>query len=229
MTSTAMPKVARVAPIVAGLAGAVAFWAELAPQRAGFADTDHPGQGLDFIAAQPAAWAVVGVAFMVFSIALIATVLSVRARLIAVAHGASPVEVDALAVIGLFAALMAFGFGVLRMGAGPIQYIQGLDQSWGEAAYLVTQIAGVQLLEPGSFLALTLWIVGVAWIGVRRGVVPRIVAVLALLPAFRLLGLLGPFGYGIEELWIFSIVAIPAAYVWLALLGVWPAQAPRVA
>ncbi|HJP89926.1 MAG TPA: hypothetical protein VJ850_12895 [Candidatus Limnocylindrales bacterium] len=218
-----MPKVARIAPVVAGVAGLAAFWAELAPQRAGFPDTDHPGQGLEFIAAQPGAWAVVGVAFMAFAVALVVTVLSVRARLLAASPtGQESVSVDALTVIGLFGALMAFGFGIMRMGAGPIQYIQGLDQSWGEAAYLVTQIAGVQLLEPGSFLALILWIVGVAWLGARRGVVPRVVAVLAVLPAFRLLGFLGPFGLALEELWIFSIVAIPAAYVWLALLGAWP-------
>jgi hypothetical protein len=218
----------RVAPILAGLAGLLGFWAELAPQRAGFRDTDDPAQGLLFLAAQPTAWAFVGVPFLVLSIALVVTVLSVRGRL-ATTDAADMTAIDAVSVVGLFAALMAFGFGVVRMGAGPVQYIQGLDQAWGEAAYLVTQIAGVQLLEPAGFLLLVLWIVGVAWIGFRGRVVPRILTILAIFPAFRLVGILGPFGLGLDELWIFTIAAIPAAYIWLFLLGAWPARAqPRL-
>jgi hypothetical protein len=124
----------RLAPIVAGTAGLLAFWAELAPQRAGFPDTDDPAQGLRFLQAEPQAWALVGLAFIVLAIALVVTVLDVRVRLGAAARDAAATTVDSLTVIGLFAAFAAFGFGVVRMGAGPVQYIRSLDQGWGEAA-----------------------------------------------------------------------------------------------
>ena len=43
----------RLAPIIAGVAGLGWFWAELAPQRLGFEDTDDPAVSLQFLAAEP--------------------------------------------------------------------------------------------------------------------------------------------------------------------------------
>src|SRR3954466_13496934 len=94
----------RVAPILAGLAGLLGFWAELAAQRAGFPDTDDPAEGLLFLAAQPTAWAFVGVPFLGLSMALVVTVLSVRGRL-ATTDAADMTAIDAVSVVGLFAAL----------------------------------------------------------------------------------------------------------------------------
>jgi hypothetical protein len=211
----------RLAPIIAGVAGLAWFWAELAPQRTGFSDTDDPAMGLRFVAAHPEAWAIGGLALGIASIALIATALSMRLRLGATEDGT---RVDVLTVVGLFAAAMLFGMGVVRMAGGPMLYVRGLDQGWGETTYLVTQFVGVQLLLPGGLILLNLWIVGVAWLGACRRAVATLVAALAILPALRLLGILGPFGITIDALWFVTIVAIPAAFAWLVLLGAMPSK-----
>jgi uncharacterized membrane protein len=219
---------ARIAPIVAGIAGVAWFGAELGPQISVGYDTDNPAEGLAFIAANPTAWPLAGVALGIAAVALVATVLAMRARL--VTGQAAPrtdgiederrVAADTVTVVGLFAAAMLFGMAAVRMSGGPVRYVQGLDQAWGEAAYLVTQFVGIQALVTGGFVLLDLWLVGFAWLGLRRGVVPRVVALLAVLPASRLLGVLGPFGIEFEGGWFLLILAMPAAFVWIALLGV---------
>lgn len=212
----------RLAPIIAGIAGLAWFWAELAPQRAGFPDTDDPALGLQFINAHPVAWPLAGLALGIASIALIGTVLALRARLgPAPGPGERPtVGVDAVSVVGIIAAAMLAGMAAVRMSGGPVRYVQGLDQAWGESAYLVTQLVGIQALVTGGFVLLELWIVGVAWLGVRRRVLPRAVALLAVVPAFRLISLLGPFGIEVEGLWPLLILAVPATFAWLVVLGV---------
>jgi hypothetical protein len=215
----------RAAPIVAGIAGLAWFWAELAPQGTAYPDTDNPAQGLAFITANPTAWPLAGLSLGIATVALVATVLAMRVRLNAAetpraADDASRVAVDSMTVVGLFSAAMLFGMAAVRMSGGPLRYVQGLDQSWGETAYLVTQFVGIQALVTGGFVLLELWLIGLAWLGARRRVVPRAVAVLAVIPAFRLVGLLGPFGIEFEGAWPLLMLAMPATFAWLALLGV---------
>ena len=126
-----------------------------------------------------------------------------------------------LAVVGLLAAAMLLGMAVTRMAAGPVLYVQGLRQEWGETAYLVTQFVGVHLTSQAGTLLLTLWIAGVAWLGARRRILPRLVALLAIVPAFRLLVVLGPFVDDLlpGQLWILLIASIPTMFVWLIVLG----------
>lgn len=216
----------RLAPVLAGVAGLAWFWFELAPQRTAFQDTDDPAMGLAFINAHPTAWPLAGVALGIAAVALVATVLAMRLRLSHADHPSGQSErgagvgVDTVAGVGLVAAAMLFGMAAVRMSGGPVRYVQGLDQAWGEAAYLVTQFVGLQALVTGGFVLLELWLVGVAWMGARRGLVPRPVAILAVLPAIRLVGVLGPFGIEAEGLWPLLILAMPATFAWLALLGV---------
>lgn len=214
----------RLGPIVAGLAGIGWFVAELAPQGYGFADTDDPRVSLAFAAAHPTDWALAGAFLLVASVALIVAVIATGDRL---AMGAAPdsiagsdVPQRAVTVVGLLSAAFLFGHGVVRMGGGPLLYVQGLDAGWGEAAYLVTQFVGIHLLAQGGILLLATWIVAVAWLGVRRRVVPAPLFLLALLPGVRLLGFLGPWSVLPEELWIFFMAGIPAAFLWLVLIGV---------
>lgn len=211
----------RVAPIAAGIAGLAWFWLELAPQRAGFGDTDDPAIGLAFINAHPTAWPLAGLALGIAALAMVATVLAMRARLAGHPDDGNQrgLAVDTSSVVGFLGAAMLFGMAAVRMSGGPVRYVQSLDQAWGETAYLVTQFVGIQALVTGGFVLLDLWLVSVAWLGARRGVIPRAVAVLALFPAFRLIGVLGPFGFQIEAAWPLAMLAIPATFVWLALLG----------
>lgn len=220
----------RLAPIVAGVAGLGWFWAELAPQRTAYNDTDNPAQGLAFIAANPTAWPLAGVTLGIAAVALVATVLAMRARLLAAPPSAARagdgpgdtrrVGIDTVAVVGLFGAAMLFGMAAVRMSGGPVRYVAGLDQAWGEAAYLVTQFVGIQALVTGGFVLLELWLVGFSWLAARRGLIPRAVAALAVLPALRLLGIAGPFGIEFDGAWLLLILAMPATFVWLVLLGV---------
>jgi hypothetical protein len=223
-------QVDRFAPILAGLAGLAWFWAELAPQRAGFPDTDDPAVGLQFITAHPQAWPLAGLALGVAAVALVATALVMRARIVDSADDDKPrgVTVDTVTAVGLFASAMLFGMAAVRMSGGPARYVQGLDQAWGEAAYLVTQFVGIQALVTGGFVLLELWLMGIAWLGARCGVIPRAVAVFAVLPAFRLVGVLGPFGIQADGLWPVVILAIPATFVWLMVLGATIRPSPRM-
>ena len=219
-----LPTAERGAPIVAGLAGLAWFWLELAPQRYGFEDTDNPATGLAFVAAHPEAWQQAGVALAVMALALVVTVLAMRDRMSGLeplaAEHATPIAPRAVTVVGLVAAAALLGMAGVRLSGGPMLYVRGLDQAWGEMAYTVTQFVGVQLLAVGGLALLALWIVGIAWIGGRGGAVPRGVAILALLPGVRLLAIPGLAGAP-DWLWFVMLAALPAAFLWLVLLGVW--------
>ena len=212
----------RVPPIVAGLAGLVWVWSELAPQRLGFPDTDDPAVSLRFLEANPAAWTLAGYSLAIAALALIPTVLAMGSRL----RPEGPAQTSDLAagtitVVGLMGAAMLLGMAAVRLAVEPVRYVHSLSQAWGETAYLVTQFVGPQLLGIAGLALLAMWIGGVAWVGGRRGVVPRGLALLGLFPAVRLAALPGikvlP-----ESAWVLLMAAIPAAFLWLLLLGAWP-------
>lgn len=212
----------RAAPLLSGLAGLGWVWAELAQQRAGFPDTDDPAVSLQFLAANPGAHAVAGLWLLVASLALIATVLATSRRL----DVEGSLGAEYLRVVGILAGAMLVGMAFTRFAAGPVRYVQGLDQAWGEAAYLVTQFVGTQLLAVGGLLLLAIWIAGAAWLGAARDVLPRPLAALALLPAFRLVGIAGPLGFTFDGGWLLTMLAIPAAFAWLAAFGAWQLVRP---
>ena len=214
----------RLGPLVAGLAGLAWFWFELEPQRYGFEDTDNPAIGLKFIATHPQAWQLGGLALVIAAIALVVTVITTRDRLDAATGDQRSVGDRTLMVLGLFAAFLLLGQAITRLAGGPVAYVQGLDQQWGETAYLVTQFVGVQLFAVGGMAMLSLWIAGVAWLGARRGVVSRPVALLAIVPAVRLVAILQVIGFQPDGLWFVYMLALPGSFVWLLALA---ASEPR--
>lgn len=220
----------RAAPLISGVAGLGWVWAELAPQRAGFPDTDDPSVSLQFLAAHPGSHAMAGIWLMVAALALIATVLDLGRRFATDEAGGgaarTPPAAEYVRIIGILAGALLFGMAVVRLSEGPVRYVQSLDQGWGETAYLVTQFVGVQGFAVGGLLLLALWIAGTAWLGAASGLVPRALAVLALLPAVRIIGVLGPLGVEVEGAWILLMVAIPAAFGWVAILGTWQLVRP---
>lgn len=218
-----LPAAGRLGPIFAGLAGLAWFWAELAPQRYGFEDTDNPATGLQFVAAHPEAWRQAGFALAILGISMIVPVLAMRDRLAAAAPAKpnrSEIGLRTVSAVGFIAAATLLGMGAVRLSGGPLVYVAGLDRAWGETAYLVTQFVGVQLLLVGGLAMLALWIVGIAWIGIRRGAVPRFVAALAILPGVRLLAIPGVPSILPEGMWLVTMAALPAAFIWLVVLGV---------
>jgi len=120
---------------------------------------------------------------------------------------------------GLFAAACLFLFGVMRFGVLPLLYIDELDADWGEAAYLVSQVGGVHGVAQGAIFTTSLWIVAVAALGWRAHVLPRWLGVLALVPAIRLVAVLGPFNLVPEGTWFLFMLSIPGSFIWFALLG----------
>lgn len=213
----------RAAPVVAGLAGIGWVWAELLPQREGFQDTDDPAVSLQFLAAFPGGWTQAGLLLGLAAFALLATVLLSR-RDLAPASGRADEQESVwpsfVAVTGVLASAFLLCVAIIRLGGGPLLYVRDLNQQWGEAAYLVTQFVGVHLFGVGGLLLLSIWIAGYSWLGARRGTVPSAIALLALLPLLRfILPALGWAGFSLDGLWPIYMVAIPASWFWLILLG----------
>jgi hypothetical protein len=212
--------VGALALIVFAIAGIAWFTLELAPPNMGFEDTDSPAVSLGFLRAHGQIYAQGGVALLLMAISLTIAVLAVWDAL-------AP-RVDALALrtttaLGLFAAAFFFMHGVLRLGVEPLLYIDGLDRDWGEAAYLAIQMIGLHGFAQAAVMAACLWVVGVALMGMRARALPMALCIFALIPAFRLLGALGPLGMldGLpEESWFLFMISIPGLLLWCLLLGI---------
>jgi hypothetical protein len=111
----------------------------------------------------------------------------------------------------------------MRIGAsGPLLHIAGLREEWGEAAYLVVQMAGVQGVLPAGLLLLAVWAVGVSVIGLRQGTVPTVVCALGVVPALHVVGrMVGQAGDFLPSwTWVVLMVSIPGTLAWCIALGV---------
>ena len=130
----------RAATLLSGVAGLGWVWAELAPQRAGFPDTDDPSVSLQFLAANPGSHAVAGMWLMVAALALIATVVDVGRRFGTDAGSGgvarTPPAFEYVRTIGILAGSMLFGMAVVRLSEGPVRYVQGLDQALADPVQL---------------------------------------------------------------------------------------------
>jgi hypothetical protein len=209
-----------IAAIVYGLAGVVWTALQLAQPGAGFDDTDSPAVSLEYLRGHLENYLQQGLVLFVMAIALLIVVLAVWDL---VAPRSNSLGLRTVSAMGLAAALSYFLFGVLRYGIRPLLHIDGLDSSWGEAAYLVQQIAGVHGFAPASLLTSAGWAVGIAVLGFRSRSLPRWLLVLAILPAIRLLTAVGPLlptDALPGEAWVLSMVAIPGTMIWFVLLGV---------
>ena len=129
----------------------------------------------------------------------------------------------ATAAFGLFASGFFFMYGVLRLGVEPLLYIDGLDHDWGEAAYVALQMIGMHGFAQAAVTASCLWVVGVALMGMRTRCLPIALCAIALVPAFRLLGVLGPLGVLDalpEGTWFLFMASIPGLLLWCLLLAI---------
>ena len=207
-----------IALVAAGLAGIAWSWLELTPPRLGFDDTDSPEVSLRFLHAHPEVYAQSGVALFVLAAALLVATLVVAERL---AARSDPLGVRTLTAIGLVSAACFFLHGVLRFSVEPILSIDDLDHAWGSAAYLAVQMAGIHGVAQAGTFALCVWVVGVSVLGLRARVVPMPIALLAVIPAFRITGLLvAPFVTLPDVTWILAIAAIPGVMLWCLLFGI---------
>lgn len=207
-----------IALVVVGLAWAVWFFLETAPPRLGFDDTDNPAVSLQFLRQHAVIYGQSGVTFIVLAVALIAAVLGVADRLSA---RSDSMATRITTVMGVLSAAFFIGQGTIRMSAGPLLHIDGLDRQWGEAAYIAVQMVGTHLMAGAALLTFGFWAGGVAIVGWRSRAVPRWLALLALVPAMRLVAILGPLGLGDgpDIVWLAFMASIASTPVWLLLFG----------
>lgn len=210
---------AGLAVIVVAMAGIAWFGLELVQPILGFADTDSPEVSLRFLRAYPTVYAWAGTVLLVAAVAMTVAALAVSEVLV--------VEGGALAVrtttaLGTFAAVFLLAHGVTRLSVGPLLYIDSLDRGWGQTAYLVIQLAGIHGAAQAAIVSLCLWGIGVALLCWRTRALPRWLCALAVIPGFRLLGVLGPLGVAEalpDGLWLVFMLAIPGTMVWFLVLG----------
>ncbi len=210
-------RIAGLSTIVVGLAGATWFWLETTPPRLGFDDTDDPSVSLQFLEGHSVVYAQAGLALFVMGIALIIATFAVSDTL---AQRASSLALRVVTTIGLFSAAFVFMHGVLRFGVLPLLYVDGLRHEWGQAAYLVSQFAGIHGFAAGGIVTLCLWAVGISLIGFRTRALPIALCALGVVAGFRLLSILGPFGVSADGLWILFLASIPGVMLWCLALGV---------
>jgi hypothetical protein len=211
--------VAAVATATAGVLGLTWFALFLAQPMLGYEDTDDPATGVRFVREHPQVFAQTGLVLILMALVLVVAVASVAE----VQRQPGPRwPVSATSASGMFAALCLLVFGVMRIGAsGPLLHVAGLREDWGEAAYLVVQMAGVQGVLPAGLLLLAVWAVAVSVIGLRQGTVPTVVCVLGVVPALHVLGrIIGQAGGLPGWTWAVLIVSIPGTLAWCIALGV---------
>jgi hypothetical protein len=206
--------------IAFALLGIAWFASELAPQVLGFENTDDPAVSLRFLRDHQEIYAQAGIVLILMGITMTVGMFTLWDLL---SPRADSLALRSTSAIGLFSAAFFLMHGVLRLSVGPLLYIDGLDRDWGEAGYLVLQMVGVHGFAQGAVFTLCTWAIGISLIGVRTRAIPLAVCVLGVIPAVRLLGLLGPLDALPDELgflWIFFMASIPGVMVWCLLLGV---------
>ncbi|MGV8907917.1 MAG: hypothetical protein ACOH1Y_02965 [Propionicimonas sp.] len=211
--------VAAISTVVSALLGLTWLWLFALQPLLGFEDTDDPAVGVAFVAAHPQLFALTGQVLILMSL-----VLTISVACIAESHlaGLPRWPVAATTAAGLVAAACFLVFGAMRVGtSGPLLHIAGLRQEWGETAYLVVQIAGVQGLLPAGLLALALWAVGTSLIGFARRTLPLAIIVLGGVPALHVLArLMGSFGVLPDAAWVVLVATIPGTMLWCLALGI---------
>ena len=214
-------RVGGLALVASGLGSFVWIALELVPQGLGYQDTDSPEVALRYLRLHPEVYAQAGTVMLLTAIALTVGVLATADWL---QSRVDPLALKTATAAGLLSAALFFMLGVLRLGVRPLLYVDGLDHAWGEAAYLVMQFTGPHGVAQGAVLALSAWCLGLGLIGWRTRALPRLLCLLALFPALRIVTIIGPLGIIAPDadlgiLWLVFMLAIPGSLIWVALLG----------
>lgn len=120
-------------------------------------------------------------------------------------------------------ALWAFT-GALRISSpGPIEHISGYDADWGEAAYLVVQMAGTQGGLLSGLVLVEFWIIAGSAVAWRSGSLPRSLCGLGLVALVYPVGFVVALVSDVGALgWVIGIVSIVVGLpVWCLACGAW--------
>lgn len=186
----------------------------------GFEDADDPRVMLDFFRAHADLYTTSGILLILVGIALAVAVLA----LWRVTSAAGPGLLSPFgAVFGLFSAAFFFAQGALRVQSPEtVLHIASLDEPSGLAAYAAVQMAGTQGFGSAGGFALAVWAIAVAVATWRGRSLPRLVGVLAVLPAaFLLIALFGRFIEASEGLYLLYVASVALGLpLWCMGVGV---------
>jgi hypothetical protein len=195
-----------------GVALPLSFVAEVSTRPAG-SDGDNAAQGLVYLQQHAFAYRLSGLLLLVAAIGLIRAATAVPWR--------TPFLMAIACVAGGLWSLTA----ALRISSpGPIEHIRGYDEDWGEAAYLVVQMAGTQGALLAGVVLTAFWTVTGSVLAWRFRVLPGPMCALGTVAlVYPLASLVGIFGGDLGGgLWVTSIasliVGVPG---WFLVTGIW--------
>ncbi len=198
--------------VSAGLFLPLSFGLEAATRPMG-TDGDNPTESLLYLQEHGTAYALSGCCLLLAALGLMRAATAVSWR--------TPFQT----VVGSVAAGLWSFTGALRISSpGPIDHIRGYDQEWGEAAYLVVQMAGTQGALLSGVVLTELWIVTGCLLAWRSRALPRPLCALGMVALlYPIVFVLGLVFEGIEDgLWILGVgslvLGLPA---WFLSSGVW--------
>lgn len=197
--------------VVVGVCVPAAFALEAFTRPPG-TDGDNAAESLLYLRDHGVAYQLSGALLLVAAIGLIRAATAV------------PWRTTFQTVVGSVAAgLWAFA-GALRISApGPIDHIGGYDEDWGEAAYLVVQMAGTQGGLLGGVMLQALWIVAGCLVAWRTARLPRPLCVLGFVAlVYPLASAFSTLGEITSVTWILGIASLVVAIpLWLLASGMW--------
>ena len=195
-----------------GLLLPLSFVLEAATRPEG-TDGDNPADSLLYLQEHGTAYALSGCCLLLAALGLMRAATAVPWR--------TPFQT----VVGSVAAGLWAFTGALRISSpGPIDHIRGYDQDWGEAAYLVVQMAGTQGGLLSGVVLTEFWIVTGCLLAWRSRALARPLCALGMVALlYPLVFVLGLALEGIEEgLWILGIGSLVLGLpVWFLSSGVW--------
>lgn len=197
--------------IAVGLFLPLAFLLEVATRPEG-SDGDNAADSLLYLQEHGTAYALSGCCLILAALGLLRAATAV------------PWRTPFLTAVGSVAGgLWAFA-GALRISSpGPIDHIAGYDEDWGEAAYLVVQMAGTQGALLAGVVLTEFWIVTSCVLAWRSRTLPRPMCALGMVALVYPLGV--ALGYVVsvaDGLWILGIVSLVVGLpAWFLASGFW--------
>jgi len=208
----ALKSSAGVGLVSVGLFVPLAFTLEFATRPEG-TDGDNAAESLRYLQEHGTAYTLSGVCLVLAALGLMRAATAVPWR--------TPFQT---AVGSVAAGLWAFT-GALRISSpGPIEHIREYDQDWGEAAYLVVQMAGTQGGLLSGVVLTEFWIVTGCLFAWRSRALPRPLCALGMVSlVYPFVIVLSLVVDGVEDgLWILSIVSLLLGLpAWFLASGVW--------
>ena len=179
-----------------------------------YADTDDPAASLEFLERSGAVVVLSGIALLLVAGALIVASSAFEVLLARKSPGGTTPGIRSLAVAAYIGAGLFALAGALRVSSpGTLAHIAGLNVEWGRTGYLVMHLVGTQGAIASARLAISVWMIGIMIIAVRRGLLPGWVFVLAPVPIVLVLSIAGPL-----VSMAFAAASVASEVTWIVLM-----------